>query len=39
VRKHYAKWSPARQARIDDLMELVHADTNWTIGEITKNIQ
>jgi hypothetical protein len=21
VRKHYAKWSPARQARIDDLME------------------
>ena len=39
VGKHYAKWSPARQARIDDLMELVHADTNWTIGEITKNIQ
>jgi hypothetical protein len=21
VRKHYAKWSPARQARIDELME------------------
>ena len=24
VRKHYAKWSPARQTRIDELMELVH---------------
>ena len=22
VRKHYAKWSPARQARIDALMDL-----------------
>ncbi len=25
VRKHYAKWSPARQARIDELMERVHS--------------
>jgi len=24
VRKHYAKWSPARQARIDELMEQTH---------------
>ena len=30
VRKHYAKWSPARQARIDDLMERVHTGTDWT---------
>jgi integrase len=30
VRKHYAKWSSARQARIDDLMERVHADTDWS---------
>jgi hypothetical protein len=31
VRKHYAKWSPARQSRIDDLMERVHsgADYGW----------
>jgi integrase len=33
VRKHYGKWSPARQARIDDLMERVHAGTDWTIPE------
>ena len=31
VRKHYAKWSPARQARIDDLMEKVHAGANYAI--------
>jgi integrase/recombinase XerC len=30
VRKHYVKWSPARQARIDDLMERVHTGTQWT---------
>jgi site-specific recombinase XerD len=30
VRKHYAKWSSARQARIDDLMQRVHADTDWS---------
>ncbi len=29
VRKHYAKWSPARQARIDALMEKVHDGTLW----------
>jgi len=33
VRKHYAKWSPARQARIDDLMEKVHLGTDWTIHD------
>jgi site-specific recombinase XerD len=39
VRKHYAKWSPARQARIDDLMERVHVGKDWTIRETTKHIQ
>jgi integrase len=29
VRKHYAKWSPARQARIDELMERVHSGATW----------
>jgi len=30
VRKHYAKWSPARQKRIDRLMETMTAvGTNW----------
>jgi len=29
VRKHYAKWSPARQARIDDLMQKVHAGSRY----------
>jgi len=33
VRKHYAKWSPARQARIDDLMQKVHFGTDWAITE------
>ncbi len=33
VRKHCAKWSPARQARIDDLMQKVHSGTDWTIHE------
>jgi len=37
VRKHYAKWSPARQARIDDLMERVHAGTDWS-REQTKHV-
>jgi site-specific recombinase XerD len=27
VRKHYGKWSPARQSRIDALMERVHTGT------------
>jgi integrase len=29
VRKHYAKWSTARQTRIDDLMSRVHSCTSW----------
>jgi integrase/recombinase XerC len=29
VRKHYAKWSPARQARIDELMERVHSGADY----------
>lgn len=33
VRKHYGKWSAARQARIDDLMEKVHAGTQYVIEE------
>ena len=33
VRKHYAKWSSARQARIDALMEKVHGRTGWTSEE------
>lgn len=28
VRKHYAKWSPARQERIDRLMQAAHSCTN-----------
>lgn len=30
VRKHYAKWSPARQVRIDELMERVHTNVSYT---------
>ena len=33
VRKHYAKWSPARQARIDELMEKVHAGNDYLAPE------
>jgi integrase len=29
VRKHYAKWSPARQKRIDSLMNSVGVGTIW----------
>jgi predicted transcriptional regulator len=29
VRKYYAKWSPASQARIDDLMQKVHAGSRY----------
>ncbi|HMH15196.1 MAG TPA: tyrosine-type recombinase/integrase [Edaphobacter sp.] len=29
VRKHYAKWSPKRQARIDDLLERVHSAASY----------
>jgi predicted transcriptional regulator len=39
VSKHYAKWSSARQSRIDDLMARVHSGTDWTAGETTKHIQ
>ena len=35
VRKHYAKWSPARQTRIDELMELVHQGSTWVAEEKT----
>ena len=39
VRRHYAKWSPARQARIDDLMEKVHAGSDWTVPEKPARVQ
>jgi len=39
VRKHYAKWSPARQSRIDDLMQRVHSGTDWAQEETTKRVQ
>jgi hypothetical protein len=39
VRKHYAKWSPARQIRIDDLMEKVHIGTQWVITEKRERLQ
>jgi site-specific recombinase XerD len=39
VRKHYAKWSPARQARIDDLMEKVHIGTEWAIRDTLTRVQ
>jgi hypothetical protein len=39
VRKHYAKWSPARQARIDDLIARVHTGENWAVRETTKHVQ
>jgi integrase len=29
VRKHYAKWSPGRQARIDELLERVHSGADY----------
>jgi site-specific recombinase XerD len=31
VRKHYAKWSKARQARVDDLMSRVHANADYRV--------
>ena len=34
IRKHYAKWSAARQARIDSLMEAVHSGTSWAHREL-----
>ena len=33
IRKHYAKWSAARQARIDSLMEAVHAGAEYRAPE------
>jgi hypothetical protein len=39
VRKHYAKWSPARQVRIDDLMARVHLGANWIIQKTEKHLQ
>lgn len=30
IKKHYAKWSPARQARVTDLMSRVHGDADWS---------
>jgi site-specific recombinase XerD len=30
VRKHYAKWSPARQDKIDGLMETLHSNVTYT---------
>ena len=39
VRKHYAKWSPARQARIDDLMEKVHVGIDYTVTEQSNRVQ
>lgn len=31
VRKHYAKWSKARQARVDDLMSRVHSNAEYRV--------
>jgi len=39
VRKHYGKWSPARQSRIDDLLEKVHSGSNCSIAEAPKLLQ
>jgi len=39
IRKHYAKWSAARQARIDDLMEKVHSGTEYAVGEKPSRLQ
>ncbi len=39
VRKHYAKWSPARQARIDDLMQKVHSVADYRVVETSGRLQ
>jgi integrase len=39
VRKHYGKWSPARQSRIDDLMQRVHAGTSYAVAEAPRSVQ
>ena len=33
VRKHYGKWSVARQNRIDELIERVYVGTDYVIPE------
>jgi site-specific recombinase XerD len=39
VRKHYAKWSPARQVNIDSLMETVHSTATYITVSPTKSVQ
>jgi integrase len=39
VREHYAKWSPARQARIDDLMQKVHAGSRYVETRKPERVQ
>ena len=39
VRKHYAKWTPARQERILTLMKSVHSEQNWHTPEKVAAIQ
>jgi hypothetical protein len=39
VRKHYAKWSPARQARIDDLMARVHSGSSYVLVGTSERVQ
>jgi site-specific recombinase XerD len=39
VRKHYAKWSPARQVNIDSLMETVHSTATYTTISPTDRVQ
>lgn len=33
VRRHYGKWSVARQSRIDDLMQRVYVETDYAVRE------
>lgn len=39
VRKHYAKWSAARQENIDALMETVHSTATYTTNSPTVRVQ
>jgi integrase len=39
VRKHYAKWSPTRQARLDELMSLVHAGAAFLDSQPAERMQ
>jgi hypothetical protein len=36
VRKHYAKWSPKRQARIDGLMERIHGVASYAPAKLLR---